>query len=85
MELFSQIILSVLTGLGGIAAGYIRSMSKDVKIVSESIKDINHQLKMSVQELRMDLDHIDEKVCDLKIKVEKGDTHVRNQRNARPN
>ena len=88
MEIFSQIILSALTGLGGIAAAYIRTMSKDVRLVNENMKDLTYQVKMSVQELRMDLDHVNEKVSEVKDRVkfiEKGDANVRNSRNTRSN
>jgi hypothetical protein len=80
-----EILLSILTGIGGVVAAYIRTISKDIRSVNDSVKDLTHEVKMSVQELRMDLDHTNERVNEVKIKLEKGEAHVRNQRNSRAN
>ena len=80
-----EIILSILTGIGGIVVAYIRTISKDIRSVNDSVKDLTHEVKMSVQELRMDLDHSNEKINEIKIRIEKGESNVRNQRNARAN
>jgi len=80
-----EILLSILTGIGGIVAAYIRAISKDIRLVNDSVKDLTHEVKLSVQELRMDLDHSIEKINEIKIHIEKGESHVRNQRNSRVN
>lgn len=80
-----EVILSILTAIGGIVAAYIRTISKDIKSVNDSVVDLTHEVKLSVQELRMDLDHSNEKINEIKIRIEKGESNVRNQRNSRSN
>lgn len=68
-EILHQYLLPALTGLGGLVVTYLRSMSKDVKSVADSMKDLSAQVKLSVLELKMDFTHIDEKVEDVKDRL----------------
>lgn len=69
MEILHQFLLPAATGLAGLIVTYLRTMSKDVTSVADSMRDLSAQVKLSVLELKMDFTHIDEKVEDVKDRL----------------
>lgn len=69
MDMLQQLLVPALTGLFGLCVNYMRNISKDVKAVADAMHELGTQLKFSVQELTLKLNHTDDKIEDLKDRV----------------